>query len=108
MSNATCPYIRSSDEGTHWCALAESSVKERDVEIARLREALEKIHNHSWMFGVDQVRHVAREALTAHMSVCSHCGGTRYVATRGDTGVVKRPCCWCQDKHAPVAGEKPV
>lgn len=37
MSNATCPYIRSSDEGTHWCALAESSVKERDAEIARLR-----------------------------------------------------------------------
>lgn len=66
---STCPHIRSSDEGTQWCALAESSVKERDAEIARLRATLEKIHNHSWMFGVDQVRHVAREALAAHAPV---------------------------------------
>lgn len=32
-----CPHIRSSDEGTQWCELAESSVEERDAEIARLR-----------------------------------------------------------------------
>jgi hypothetical protein len=36
---STCPHLVTSDEGTSYCDLAESAMRERDAEIERLREA---------------------------------------------------------------------
>lgn len=52
----------------------------------------------------EQIREAQKEAdehiaklMEQGRPACSHCGGTHYVTTPGDTGIVKRPCCWCQD-----------
>ena len=36
MNNQTCPYIVGSNEGTHYCSLSESAIRERDKRIAEL------------------------------------------------------------------------
>ena len=41
MSRKACPHIVSSNEGTHYCDLAETAVRERDAEIERIKAVLE-------------------------------------------------------------------
>ncbi len=45
---SSCPYIRSSNEGTHWCALAEQPTDHRAV-MRQAIEALRDAHAYSVM-----------------------------------------------------------
>jgi len=68
---STCPHIVTGTEGTSYCDLAESAVRERDEEIDRLRDALHyyanpeiyQPHPNGAAFDRRDLSYVARAAL---------------------------------------------